>query len=132
MRRPTPPQIRLRIGLLRRAASWLLALTLLAEGAVGAGAALRMWLEANASGEAAGHCAEHGAPGEQDHHSDQASHDHERCLLCNTAAADCPAPILPRLQANVFASVSSPPAAEIVAHRRAIRANAPRGPPASA
>jgi hypothetical protein len=130
-RRPFPER-RPRTGLLGRIASWLLAATLIMQGAVGTGAALSMWMEANAPDQMAGHRLDHGAPGTQDHHSGRAGHDHEHCLLCNTAAADCPSPVLPQLSADLPASVAPVAAPQIVAHRKVAHANAPRGPPGPA
>ncbi len=130
MRRQPPYQRRPRIGLLGRAASWLVAFAMLVQGVVGAGAALGMWIEANASGQVAqGHCAGHGASGKQDQRSGHASHDHEHCLLCNTAVADCPAPVLPLLSAALDGSVVAAAAPPLAAYRKVAYANAARGPP---
>lgn len=132
MRRQPPYQRRPRIGLLGRAASWLVAFALLVQCGVGAGAALGMWIEAHGPGQMAqGHCAEHARSG-KDQSSGHASHDHEHCLLCNTAAGDCPAPVLPLLSAALDGSVVPAAAPEIVAFRKVAYANAARGPPAPA
>ncbi len=89
-----------------------------------------MWIEAHGPGQMAqGHRAEHGTSGKQDQSSRHASHDHEHCLLCNAAAADSPAPVLPLLSAALAESVAPAAAPAIVAFRRAAYANAPRGPP---
>jgi hypothetical protein len=108
----------------------LVAFALFAQGAVGAGAALGMWIEAHGPEQIAqGDCAEHGTSGKQDRGSGHSSHDHEHCLLCNTAAADCPAPVLPLLSAAMERSVVPAAAPEIVAFRKVAYANAARGPP---
>ena len=133
MRRQPPYQRRPRIGLLGRAASWLVAFALLVQCGVGAGAALGMWIEANGAGQVAqGHCAAHGSSGKQDQGSGHASHDHEHCVLCNTAAADCPAPVLPLLSAATDRLVLPAAAPESVELRKVAYANAARGPPGSA
>jgi DUF2946 family protein len=130
VRRQPPLQRRPRIGLLGRAASWLVAFALLVQCGVGAGAALAMWIEANGPGQtAAGHCAQHGNSGKQDQGSGGASHDHEHCLLCNITAADCPTPILPLLSAALDRSIVPAPAPAIIAFRKVAYANAARGPP---
>jgi len=129
--RPQPPhQNPPRIGLLGRGTAWLVAFALLAECAVAAGAALGMWIEAHGPVKMAqGHCAEHGASGKQDRSSDHKSHDHEHCLLCNTAVGDCPAPVLPLLSAALEWSVMPAAAPEIPAFRKVAYANTARGPP---
>jgi hypothetical protein len=129
-RRPSHRR-RPRIGLPGRAASWLLAFTLLVQCAVSGGAALGMWIEAHGPGQMAqGHCAEHGPSGKQDQSSGHASHDHEHCLLCNAAVGgDCPAPVLPLLSAAFEESVVPAAAPEVVAYRKVAYAHAPRGPP---
>jgi hypothetical protein len=133
VRRQPPCQRRPRIGLLGRAASWLVAIALLMQGVVGAGAALGMWMEANgASQMAQGHCAAHESSGKQDQGPGHASHDHEHCLLCNAAAADCPTPVLPLLSAGTDRSVVPTAARETAAYRKVAYANAPRGPPCPA
>jgi len=130
VRRQPPYQRRPRIGLLGRAASWLVAFAMLVQGVVGAGAALGMLIEAPGPGQVAqGHCAGHGISGKQDQSSGHASHDHEHCLLCNTAVGDCPAPVLPLLSAALGESVMLAAAPEIDAFRRVAYANAARGPP---
>jgi len=117
-------------GLLRQAAAWLVAFALLVQCAVGAGAALGMWIEAHGPVQMAqGHCAGHGAPGKQDQRSGHASHDHEHCLICNTAVGDCPVPFFPVLSAVLNGPVVHTAAAESVAYRKVVYANAPRGPP---
>jgi len=129
MRRPSLPR-RPRIGLPGRAAAWLVAFALALQAAVSAGAALGMWMEANSPRQMAqGACAEHAAHGQQDHHSGQASHDHEHCLLCNAAVGDCPGPVLPLLSAALKESIVVAAAPESVAYRKLVHANAPRGPP---
>ena len=106
MRRRPSHRRRARIGLPGRAASWLVAFALLVQCAVSAGAALGMWIEAHGPGQMAqGNCAEHGASGKQDQSSDHASHDHEHCLLCNTAVGDYPTPVLPLLSAALDGAV---------------------------
>jgi DUF2946 family protein len=133
VRRQLPYQRRPRIGLLGRAASWLVAIALLVQGVVGAGAALGMWMEANGAGQMAqGHCAAHESSGKQDQGPGHASHDHEHCLLCNAAAADCPTPVLPLLSAGTDRSVVPAAAPETAAYRKVAYANAPRGPPCPA
>jgi hypothetical protein len=133
VRRQPPYQRRPRIGLLGRAVSWLVAVALLMQGVVGAGAALGMWMEANGTGQMAqGHCAAHESSGKQDQGPGRASHDHEHCLLCNTAAADCPTPVLPLLSAGTDRLVVPTAAPESVALRKVAYANAARGPPFSA
>jgi len=130
VRRQPPYQRRPRIGTLGRAASWLVAFALLVQCSIGAGAALGMWIEANGPEQIAqGHCAEHGTSGTQDRRSGHSSHDHEHCLLCNTAAADCPAPVLPLLSAAVDRSVIPAAAPAIAAFRKVAYANTARGPP---
>ena len=131
MRRQPPSQRRPRIGLSGRATAWLVAFALLVQCGVSTGAALGMWMEAHGPGQMAqGHCAEHGTPGKQDQGSGHASHDHEHCLLCNTAVGgDCPAPVLPLLSAALDESVAPAAAPAIVAFRKVAYANAPRGPP---
>jgi hypothetical protein len=130
VRRQPPYQRRPRIGRLGRAASWLVAFALLLQCSIGAGAALGMWIEANGPGPMAqGHCAEHGSSGKQDRGSGHASHDHEHCLLCNSAAADSPAPILPLLSTAMDRAVVPAAAPAIVAFRKVAYANAARGPP---
>ena len=126
-----PPQRRKpRNRLLRRAASWFVAFALLAQCAVGAGAALGMWIEAHDSGQMAqDHHAEHGTSGRSDQGSGHAKHNHERCLLCNVAAGDCPAPVLPLLSAALDESVVPAAGPAIVAFRKPGYAHAPRGPP---
>lgn len=132
MRPQLPYQRRPRIGLLGRTASWLIAFALLIQGVVGAGAVLGMWIEPHGPAQMAqGHCAEHGSSGKQDQGSGHASHDHEHCLLCNAAAADCPTPILPLLSAAMDRSAVPVAAPEIVAFRKIAYANAARGPPRS-
>lgn len=95
--------------------------------AVSAGAALDMWIGAQgAGGMVQAACPEHSKP---DHHS---SHNHEHCLLCNTAVGDCPTPVLPTLSlARAGAAV---PAAtpDDVAYRKPAYANTARGPPVQA
>ena len=130
MRRRPSHRRRPRIGLPGRAASWLLAFTLLVQCAVGGGAALGMWIEAHGPGQMAqGNCAEHGASGKQDQSSGHTSHDHEHCLLCNTAVGDCPTPVLPLLSAALDGAVVLAVAPETVAFRKIVYANAARGPP---
>ena len=130
MRRQPPRQRRPRIGRPGRAASWLVAFALLVQSVFGAGEALGMWMEAHGRGQMAeGHCAQHGGAGKQDQDSGGASHDHEHCLLCNVAAADCPAPILPLLSAAMERVVVPAAAPAIVALRKVAYANAARGPP---
>jgi hypothetical protein len=130
VRRKPPYQRRPRIGPLGRAACWLVAFALLAQGVVGASAALGMWIEAHGPEQIAqGHCAGHGTSGKQNQSSGHSGHDHEHCLLCNTAAADCPAPILPLLSAAMDRPVVPAAAPEIVAPRKVAYANAARGPP---
>ena len=130
MRRQPPYQRRPRIGLRGRAASWLVAFALLVQCSIGAGAALGMWIEAHGPGQMAqGHCAAHGTSGKQDQSSGHASHDHEHCLLCNTAVGDYPAPVLPLLSAALDGSVVAAAGPESVAFRRFAYANAARGPP---
>lgn len=130
MRRQPPCQRQPRIGRLGRAASWLVAFALLVQNIVGAGAALGMWIEANASSQIAwGHCAEHAGSGKQEQGSGHTSHDHEHCLLCNSAAADCPAPVLPVQSAAMDRAVVPAAAPAIVAIRKVAYANAARGPP---
>ncbi len=103
---------------------------MLVQCTVGAGAALGMWIAAHGPGQMAqGHCAAHGSSGKQDQSSGHAGHDHEHCLLCNTAVADCPAPALPLLSAALDGSVVPAAAPESVAFRKVAYANAPRGPP---
>ncbi len=103
---------------------------MLVQCTVAAGGALGMLIEAHGPGQMAqGHCAEHGTSGKQDQSSGHASHDHEHCLLCNTAVADCPAPVLPLLSAALDGSVVQPAAPERVAYRKVAYANAARGPP---
>ena len=130
MRRQPPRQRRPRIGRLGRAAAWLVAVALLIQCSISAGAALGMWMEAHGPGQmAAGHCAQHDGAGKQDQGSGHASHDHEHCLLCNSAAADCSAPILPPLSAAMERPVVPAAAPAIVAFRKVAYANAARGPP---
>lgn len=130
MRRPSLPKRRSRIRLPARAAAWLVAFALALQAAVGAGAALGMWMEANgARPMAQGLCAEHAAHGQQDQHSGQASHDHEHCLLCNAAVGDCPGPVLPLLSAALQESITVAAVPESVGYRKLVHANAPRGPP---
>ena len=130
MRRQQSYQRRPRIGLVGRAASWLVAFALLVQCGVGAGAALGMWIEANGPGQMAeGHCAAHGSSGKQYQGSGHASHDHEHCLLCNTAAADCSASVLPLLSAAADRLVVPAAAPATVASRKVAYANAARGPP---
>ena len=130
MRRQPSYQRRPRIGLAGRAASWLVALALLVQCGVGTGAALGMWIEANGPGQMVqGHCVEHRSAGKPDQGSGRANHDHEHCLLCNTAAADCPAPILPLLSAAVDRSAVLAAVPEIAAFRKVAYANTARGPP---
>jgi hypothetical protein len=133
VRRRQPPQRRPRIGLPGRAASWLLAFTLLVQNVVGAGAALGMWMEEHGPGQMAqGQCPGHGISGKQDRSSRHASHDHEHCLLCNSAIGDSPVPVLPLLSAALDERVMPAAAPAIVAYRKVAYANAPRGPPRSA
>jgi hypothetical protein len=133
VRRQPSYQRRPRIGRLGRAASWLVAFALLVQNIVGAGAALGMWMEAHGPGQMVeGHCAQHGSPGKQDQGSGRASHDHEHCLLCNVAAADCPAPVLPLLSAAMDRAVVPAAASALIALRKVAYANAARGPPRSA
>ena len=134
MRRQPPYRRRPRIGLPGRAAVWLVAFALLMQCAVGAGAALGMWIEAHGPGQMVpGNCAEHGTSGKQDQSSGHESHDHEHCLLCNAAVSgDCPAPVLPLLSAVFEESVVPAVAPEIVAYCKVAYANAPRGPPCPA
>jgi hypothetical protein len=130
VRRQPPYQRRPRIGLLGRAASWLVAFALLVQSVVGAGAALGMWMEAHGPDPTVqGHCAEHGSSGKQEQGSGRTCHDHEHCLLCNIAAADCPSPIVPLLSAAVDRSVVPAAAPAIVAFRKVAYANTARGPP---
>jgi hypothetical protein len=113
--------------------AWLVAFALLVQCGIGASAALGMWIEVHASGRMAqAHCSEHGASGKQDRSSDRKGHDHEHCLLCNAAAADCPASILPLLSAAPQGSVAPDPTPAVPAHRKVVHANAPRGPPGPA
>jgi hypothetical protein len=133
VRRQPPCQRRPRVGLLGRAASWLVAFALLVQGIAGTGEALGMWMDAHGPDPMVpGHCAAHGAAGHQDHGSGRAGHDHEHCLLCNVAAADCPTPILPLLSAATDRSIVPPPPPAVVAFRKVAYANAARGPPRSA
>lgn len=131
MRRRQPSQRRPRIGLLGRAASWLVAFALLVECSVSAGAALGMWMAAHGPSQMAdGLCAEHAASGKQGQHSGLPSHDHEHCLLCTAVVGDCPAPVLPLLSATLDESVVLAAAPESVVYRKLVYANAARGPPA--
>jgi hypothetical protein len=108
-------------------------LALVAQGVVGAGAALGMWMEANGSGQMAqGHCAEHATPGKPDQRSGQANHDHEHCLLCTTAVGDCPTPVLPLLSAALDESIVLATAPVSVSYRKVVHANTARGPPEQA
>lgn len=128
--RRQPHARRPRIGLPARAAGWFVAVALLVQCAVGAGAALDMWIDMHGTGGMAqAHCAAHG---KQDQHSGQPSRDHERCLLCNTATGNCPAPVLPLLAGAIERSVVLAAAPESVACRKLVYANAARGPPARA
>lgn len=130
MRRQSRHRRRPRIRLLGRVTSWLVALALLVECSVSAGAALGMWIEANGPSQTAqGHCAAHAPSGKQDQHSGHASHDHEHCLLCNAAAGDCPTPVLPLLAASPDAPTVIATAPTSITHRKVVHANAPRGPP---
>jgi hypothetical protein len=120
------------MGLLGRAAAWLVAFALVVQGVVGAGAALGMWMEASGPSQMAqGHCTEHATPG-KDQHSNHPSHDHEHCLLCTTVVGDCPAPVLPLLSAVLDESIVLAAAPESIAYRKLVYANAARGPPARA
>lgn len=130
MRRRPPPQRRPRIGPLGRAASWLLAFALFAQGVAGAGIALDMWIAANAPAPMAqGHCDAPGASGKPEQGSGHAGYAHEHCLLCNIAAADCPAPVLPLLSAALDGAVAPATAPALAAYRKVLRANAARAPP---
>jgi hypothetical protein len=130
VRRPRPSPKRPRIGLLGRAASWLVAFVLLLQCAVGAGAALGMRIGDGAPGRMAQeHCAQHGPSGRPHEGSGQAGHDHEHCLLCNTVASDCPTPDLPLLSAAPRELLAPAAAPTIGAPRKVAYANAPRGPP---
>ena len=130
MRRQSPHRRRARIGLLRRAAAWLVAFALLVECSVSAGAALDMWMAAAGPSQMAqGHCAEPAASG-KDHHAGHPSHDHEHCLLCTVVVGDCPTPVLPLLSAALDESIVLAAAPESVVYRKLVYANAARGPPA--
>jgi hypothetical protein len=125
--RRRPPHRRPRIGLAGRAAAWLVAFAVLVQCAVSAGAALDMWIGAQGAGamaEAA--CPEHSKPG---HHSGQAGHDHEHCLLCNTAVGDCPTPVLPALSLARAGSAAPVVASDRIVYRKLVYANTARGPP---
>ena len=127
MRRQRRLLRRPRIGPLGRAAAWLVTFALLIQCAVDTGAALTMWIEANGPGQVAqAGCAEHGSSGKQGQHP---GHDHEHCLICNTAVSDCPAAIMPLILAASYASASPVPAPESVVRRKFVHANAARGPP---
>src|SRR5262245_47439695 len=130
MRRQSSHGRRARIGFLGRATAWLVAVALLVECSVSAGAALGMWMQANGPSQMAqDHCAER-AGGKPDQHSRHANHDHEHCLLCTAVVGDCPMPVLPLLSAALDESVVLVATPESVASRKVVHANAPRGPPA--
>ena len=130
MHQKAPHRRRPRIGLAGRAAGWLVAFAVLVQCAVSAGAALGMWIDAQgAGGMAHAHCAAHGKP---DHHSGQASHDHEHCLLCNMAVGDCPTPVLPALSLAPGGSAVSVATSDDLGYRRLVYANTARGPPSLA
>jgi len=130
MRRQPPYRRRLRIGLAGRAAGWLVAFAVLVQCAVSAGAALDMWIDAQGTGGMAqAHCAEHGGAGKLDHRS---GHDHEHCLLCNTAVGDCPTPVLPTLLLARVGPVVPAAVPDDFTYRKPVYANTARGPPVQA
>jgi len=127
-----PRQDPSRIGLAGRATAWLVVFALLVQCAVGAGAALGMWIEAQDSVDATAQapCPEHGSSGKQDGSADhQKRHDHEHCLLCNAAVGDCPAPILSLLSIALPRPVVPAVAPMLPTYRKVFHANAARGPP---
>jgi hypothetical protein len=130
MRPQASDRRRPRIGLAGRAAGWLVAFSVLVQCAVSAGAALDMWIDGQgAGGMAQAACPEHSKP---DHRSGQAGHDHEHCLLCNTAVGDCPTPVLPALSLARAGAAAPIVASDRIVYRKLVYANTARGPPSLA